>query len=225
MRYFERETTGETLSRLTADVNAVQRATRGPTLGALVGLLTMFVYAAAMFVMEWRLTLLILVVVPGMVLISMYSARELRKRYRRVQETLADMNTTLEENLKGIRVSRAFARESDEVERFARDNTSNLRANMDTATVESVSTPSIQALSQRERWPDRALWRLASDGRHADGRNPDRLPRLRGPLPPAAHRNNPGQLRHAVGPGRRRSSLPVHGRTLRRDRPAGDGDT
>ncbi len=147
MRYFERETTGETLSRLTADVNAVQRATMGPTLGALVGLLTMFVYAAAMFVMEWRLTLLILVVVPGMVLISMYSARELRKRYRRVQETLADMNTTLEENLKGIRVSRAFARESDEVERFARDNTSNLRANMDTATVESVSTPSIQALS------------------------------------------------------------------------------
>jgi len=147
MRYFERETTGETLSRLTADVNAVQRATMGPTLGALVGLLTMFVYAAAMFVMDWRLTLLILVVVPAMVLISVYSARELRKRYRRVQETLADMNTTLEENLKGIRVSRAFARESDELERFARDNTSNLKANMDTATVESVSTPSIQALS------------------------------------------------------------------------------
>ena len=147
MRYFERETTGETLSRLTADVNAVQRATMGPTLGALVGLLTMFVYAAAMFVMDWRLTLLILVVVPAMVLISVYSARELRKRYRRVQETLADMNTTLEENLKGIRVSRAFARESDELERFARDNTSNLKANMDTATVEAVSTPSIQALS------------------------------------------------------------------------------
>ena len=147
MRYFERETTGETLSRLTADVNAVQRATMGPTLGALVGLLTMFIYAAAMFVMDWRLTLLIWVVVPAMVLISVYSARELRKRYRRVQETLADMNTTLEENLKGIRVSRAFARESDELERFARDNTSNLRANMDTATVESVSTPAIQALS------------------------------------------------------------------------------
>lgn len=147
MRYFERETTGETLSRLTADVNAVQRATMGPTLGALVSLLTMIVYAAAMFVMDWRLTLLILVVVPAMVLISVYSARELRKRYRRVQETLADMNTTLEENLKGIRVSRAFARESDELERFARDNTSNLKANMDTATVESVSTPSIQALS------------------------------------------------------------------------------
>ena len=147
MRYFERETTGETLSRLTTDVNAVQRATMGPTLGALVGLLTMFVYAAAMFVMDWRLTLLILVVVPAMVLISVYSARELRKRYRQVQETLADMNTTLEENLKGIRVSRAFARESDELERFARDNTSNLKANMDTATVESVSTPSIQALS------------------------------------------------------------------------------
>ena len=147
IRYFERETTGETLSRLTADVNAVQRATMGPTLGALVGLLTMFIYAAAMFVMDWRLTLLILVVVPAMVLISVYSARELRKRYRRVQETLADMNTTLEENLKGIRVSRAFARESDELERFARDNTSNLKANMDTATVESVSTPAIQALS------------------------------------------------------------------------------
>ena len=147
VRYFEHESSGETLSRLTADVNAVQRATMGPTLGAMVGLLTMFVYAAVMFAMEWRLTLLILVVVPAMVLLSAYSARELRKRYRYVQETLAEMNTTLEENLKGIRVSRAFAREADEIERFARDNTSNLRANMNTATVESVSTPSIQALS------------------------------------------------------------------------------
>lgn len=147
VQYFEREASGETLSRLTADVNAVQRATMGPTLGAMTGLLTMFVYAAAMFVMDWRLTLLILVVVPAMVLISIFSAKELRKRYRRVQETLADMNTTLEENLKGIRVSRSFAREADELQRFARDNSSNLRANMDTAIVESVSTSSIQALS------------------------------------------------------------------------------
>ena len=147
VQYFEREASGETLSRLTADVNAVQRATMGPTLGAMTGLLTMFVYAAAMFVMDWRLTLLILVVVPAMILIGIFSARELRKRYRRVQETLADMNTTLEENLKGIRVSRSFARESDELQRFARDNNSNLQANMDTAIVESVSTSSIQALS------------------------------------------------------------------------------
>lgn len=147
VQYFEREASGETLSRLTADVNAVQRATMGPTLGAMTGLLTMFVYAVAMFVMDWRLTLLILVVVPVMVVIGIFSARELRKRYRRVQETLADMNTTLEENLKGIRVSRSFARESDELQRFARDNSSNLRANMDTAIVESVSTSSIQALS------------------------------------------------------------------------------
>ncbi|MDP6507945.1 MAG: ABC transporter ATP-binding protein [Chloroflexota bacterium] len=147
MLYFEREATGETLSRLTADVNAVQRATMGPTLGALVGLLTMFVYVAVLFALEWRLTLLILSVVPPMILLSAYSARELRKRYRTVQETLAEMNTTIEENLKGIRVSRAFAREGDEMQRFSRDNTSNLRANMDTATVESISTPSIQALS------------------------------------------------------------------------------
>ncbi len=147
MRYFEREATGETLSRLTADVNAVQRATMGPTLGALVGLLTMFVYVTVLFALEWRLTLLILAVVPPMILLSAYSARELRKRYRTVQETLAEMNTTIEENLKGIRVSRAFAREADEMERFSRDNTSNLRANMDTATVESISTPTIQALS------------------------------------------------------------------------------
>ena len=147
MRFFERQRTGETVSMLTADVQAVQQAMQGQVLNAVSGLLTMGVYAIVMFTLEWRLTLIILSVVPVMVIASVISARILRERYRHVQETVANINTAIEENVSGVRVSRAFARETEDQRRFQGENRANLRANMSTTTVESVATPFIEGLS------------------------------------------------------------------------------
>ena len=147
MRFFESQRTGETVSRLTADVNAVQQAMQGQVLGAGVGLITMLIYLVVMLTIDWRLTLIISSVVPLMLLTSSITARMLRIRYRRVQESIANINTAIEENVSGMRVSRAFAREDADTHRFQTENRENLQANLGTTTVESVATPIIEALS------------------------------------------------------------------------------
>ena len=147
MRFFETQRTGDTVSHLPADVNAVQQAMQGQVLGAGVGLITLLIYLVVMLTLEWRLTLIILSVVPLMVLTSMITARLLRVRYRRVQESIANINTAIEENVSGVRVSRAFAREEADTERFQTENRENLQANLRTTTVESIATPLIEGLS------------------------------------------------------------------------------
>jgi ABC-type multidrug transport system fused ATPase/permease subunit len=70
----------------------------------------------------------------------------LRERYRRVQEEIAGVNAVLAENITGVRVSKAFAREGEQLTRFTNQNSRNLDANMSTAAVQSVSTPLIQMI-------------------------------------------------------------------------------
>jgi len=100
-----------------------------------------------MLTLDWRLTLVILSVVPLMLIASVITARMLRVRYRRVQESIANINTAIEENVSGVRVSRAFAREEADARRFQTENRANLQANLNTTMVESIATPVIEGLS------------------------------------------------------------------------------
>ena len=96
MRFFEGQRTGETVSHLTADVTAVQQAMQGQVLTAGAGIVTMGLYLVVMLSLDWRLTLVILSVVPLMLIASVITARMLRVRYRRVQESIANINTAIE---------------------------------------------------------------------------------------------------------------------------------
>ena len=147
MRFFEGQRTGETVSHLTADVTAVQQAMQGQVLTAGAGIVTMGLYLVVMLTLDWRLTLVILSVVPLMLIASVITARMLRVRYRRVQESIANINTAIEENVSGVRVSRAFAREEADTQRFQTENRANLQANLNTTMVESIATPLIEGLS------------------------------------------------------------------------------
>ena len=147
MRFFEGQRTGETVSHLTADVTAVQQAMQGQVLTAGAGIVTMGLYLVVMLTLDWRLTLVILSVVPLMLIASVITARMLRVRYRRVQESIANINTAIEENVSGVRVSRAFAREEADTRRFQTENRANLQANLNTTMVESIATPLIEGLS------------------------------------------------------------------------------
>ena len=147
MRFFEGQRTGETVSHLTADVTAVQQAMQGQVLTAGAGIVTMGLYLVVMLSLDWRLTLVILSVVPFMLIASVVTARMLRVRYRRVQESIANINTAIEENVSGVRVSRAFAREEADTRRFQTENRANLQANLNTTMVESIATPLIEGLS------------------------------------------------------------------------------
>jgi ABC-type multidrug transport system fused ATPase/permease subunit len=147
LRFFERWGTGEIISRTTNDIQVMQQAVQGGTVMAIVGLVNMLAFAVIMLLLNWQLALLVYATVPLLIIASAVTAEKLRVRYLRVQMTIADVNNVLQENISGVRVSKAFAREGEQRRRFTAENRGNLSANMSTAGVQAVATPLIQMIS------------------------------------------------------------------------------
>jgi subfamily B ATP-binding cassette protein MsbA len=146
LRFFERWGTGEIISRTTNDIQAMQQVVYGSTIMSIVGVFNMLAFAIIMFLLNWQMALLVYATVPLLLIASAVTAEKLRVRYLRVQEKSADVNNVLQENISGVRVSKAFAQEGEQRRRFERENRGNLQANMSTASVQAVATPAIQMI-------------------------------------------------------------------------------
>lgn len=115
--YGERRT-GELMSRVTNDVNAVQNTVSGNLLSLLQQVVTLTGSIVIIFYLDWRLSLLMLLVAPPIALSAAFFGRWLSHIARRVQESLGDATTVLAEALANVRVVQAFTREPYEVGRF-----------------------------------------------------------------------------------------------------------
>ncbi len=122
LSFFERTSTGELMSRVTNDVNALEQfVTHGSALTA-VNLLRVVGSAAILFVLDWRLALWVLIPVPILAVSLRAFNTRVRPIYRRVRDRLGDINARLQDSLAGIRVIQAFGQEDRELERFAEES-------------------------------------------------------------------------------------------------------
>ena len=118
-RFHDQTRTGELMSRTTSDVERVRRfASMGIFQIVQIFLVTGGV-AVILFVIDWQLALLSLLIIPVLVGIALSFAKRIRPLFQLVQEAWADVNVVVQENLAGARVVRAFAQEDAEARRFA----------------------------------------------------------------------------------------------------------
>jgi ABC-type multidrug transport system fused ATPase/permease subunit len=118
LSFFERTSTGELMSRVTNDVNALEQfVTHGVTL-SLVDLLRLIGASVVLMALNWRLALVVLIPLPLIAFSLRRFNQRVRPIYRRVRDRLGDINAKLEDNLAGIRVIQAFGQEAAELERF-----------------------------------------------------------------------------------------------------------
>ena len=119
LSFFEGTSTGELMTRVTNDVNALEHfVTHGSAL-TVIDLLRLVGSAAILFALEWRLALLVLIPVPLLAVTLRYFNTRVRPIYRRVRDRLGDINARLQDSLSGIQVIQAFSQEDRELERFA----------------------------------------------------------------------------------------------------------
>ena len=118
LRFFSTHRTGDLTSRLTNDVNSVRSAVTDALSDLLTQSLSLVGSVILMVVLNWRLSLVIFVVVPGVVGFAIYFGRKIRALARRIQDQLADTTAVAEEALAAIRVVKAFARSGYEVRRY-----------------------------------------------------------------------------------------------------------
>ena len=120
--YHDRTSTGELIQRATSDVDAIRRFYAEQAIGAGRIVMLFTVNFIALLTLNVQLALISIVVVPILMIVSIFFFREISKRYELFQEQEAQLSTTLQENLTGIRVVRAFARQQYEEEKFEADN-------------------------------------------------------------------------------------------------------
>lgn len=118
--FFETRKTGEVLSRLTSDVATVQASVSQALAQILNQALTLFGGVAVLLFLNWRLTLVMLAVVPATVAVAALFGRALRRASTRFQDSLAHANADAEEAIAGIRVVKSFTAESFETARYGR---------------------------------------------------------------------------------------------------------
>jgi len=118
LKFYNDRSTGEIMSRVTADVESLQNTVTDTIERILVNVSTILIYGGILFSLNWELALITLAPLPiYSALIILYN-RKVRPYYTMARERIADISALLQDNLSGIRVIKCFAREDHELGRF-----------------------------------------------------------------------------------------------------------
>jgi ABC-type multidrug transport system fused ATPase/permease subunit len=147
LSFFERTSTGELMSRITNDVEALEQFLTHGTALFVVDLLRLLGAAAVLFYLDRRLALLVLLPVPILAVCLRYFNQRVRPVYRRVRDRLGGINALLQDRLSGMRVVQAFGQEERELERFVGENEQYYRARVAGIGQMSVFFPAMHFLS------------------------------------------------------------------------------
>jgi subfamily B ATP-binding cassette protein MsbA len=118
LAYHDQQPTGDLISRVTVDIDAIQSFIVSGLLGILVDTLTLVGMIAVMFYINWQFTFVALAVIPPLFFIVYTYTRRVKKASREVRKKEGRMISVVQEVVTSIRVVKAFAREDYEVRRF-----------------------------------------------------------------------------------------------------------
>jgi len=120
--YHSKMQTGELIQRSTSDVDAVRRfyADQAISVGRII--LLFVINFVAILSLNTKLAFYSIVAIPVIVAVSVFFFNKVARAYEAYQEQEATLSTTLQENLTGVRVVKAFARQAYEIDKFERDN-------------------------------------------------------------------------------------------------------
>ena len=143
--FYSQKKTGDLIAYAINDINAV-RQTFGPAFsmsinGIVVCVISIYSMAKAV---NWQLTVLALLPVPVMVFLMIHIGKSVKRRFKRVQETFADISGRVNENINGMRVIKAYVQEDREVEKFQTLNDRMVTANLNMVRASSCLSPLIE---------------------------------------------------------------------------------
>ncbi len=126
--YYDEHETGKIMSRMTNDLQDVSElAHHGPENLFISGMSLIASFTYLMFI-EWRFALILLLSVPLMVGVSVFTRKQMRKAFTETRKSIAEINASTESSISGIRVTKAFNNSEKEIEKFEQSNKSYVEA-------------------------------------------------------------------------------------------------
>jgi subfamily B ATP-binding cassette protein MsbA len=146
-KYYDRESSGIMLSRLTFNIEQVADATTNST-GALIrDSLTIFGQIAWLFVLNWKLALFVVILAPPLSYIIRVVTKSFRRYSARIQTSMGDVTRVTKEALDGHRVIKVFNAQEQESRDFEHVNEGNRRSNMKLIAAKATSNPVVQFIA------------------------------------------------------------------------------
>ncbi len=145
--YYERNRTGAIVSRITNDVEALDQLVTDGVSSLVQNTLLLVGTAVVLFLLDWRLALATLLVLPLMAAVTVWFRSRSNRAYRRVRERLGLVTATLAEDISGMRVVQSFTREPSSHISFRGVNERYREANYETVVLSGVYFPTVDVLS------------------------------------------------------------------------------
>jgi subfamily B ATP-binding cassette protein MsbA len=146
LNFYDQNSTGELMSRITNDVNSVQQTVSSVITSTIRDLFTIIGLVAVIVYRDWFLAIFALLVFPLCVIPLIRFGQRIRKISTRSQETVARLNNILHETFTGVRIIKGFCREEEEAARFAREANILFGLRLRDLAIRAVSSPAMEIL-------------------------------------------------------------------------------
>ncbi len=146
LAFFDATPTGVLMSRITNDVNLIQGAVSNSVTGVLKESFSIVGLVAVVFMRDWKLALIAMVVFPLATVPIVKFGRRMRTISRKNQATVGSMSALLQETISGHRIVKAFGNEDFEKGRFSKENERLFRLVLKQASVRALSSPFMEFL-------------------------------------------------------------------------------
>ncbi len=144
--FFDRERTGRLVARMTSDIESLQTFVIQGLIVLISSVLAFVLSLAVLFEMSWQLTLASMSVLPVLIVVTIVFRRRANPAYLRVRERVSQVMARLQENLTGVRVVQAYAREESDAHKFEGLNEAQFQAQLETARLQSYYFPAVEFL-------------------------------------------------------------------------------
>ena len=146
MSFYAEHEAGDLMSRITNDTETISQAINFALLQVLGGLLLLVWIGYSMLKLSVPYALISLIVVPAMLLATIWFSGQARKAFRKAREDLGNVNAELQESISSVREVQAFSREKENIQNFMVTNAANRDANVKAVAYTSALAPTLEAL-------------------------------------------------------------------------------
>lgn len=122
VKFFNNNPVGKLVTRVTNDTETLNEMYTNVIVNSVKSILMLVGITVMMFILDWRLTLVILLVIPLILIASMLFRHYSKKFYREVRTKVAAINTFLSEHISGMRIVQIFSQEERKMEEFNKAN-------------------------------------------------------------------------------------------------------
>lgn len=144
MGYFDRHSHGSILSRFTYDVLQLMSASTDAVAILIRETVTIIALLITLLVLNWQMTLLVLICAPVLTLVIIYVSKHLRRLAHSLQADMGGVNHVIDEALHGRAVIRIYAGKQYEQQRFDRQSSAFLRNNLQATKIANLASPIIE---------------------------------------------------------------------------------